>query len=465
MKKISIADATLVGLAETLSFKEKIETARLLDRLQPDVIELPMIKNATADTLFIRTVCAFVKNSAVSVPAELSEESVKAAAAAVASAKHAVLRIEVPVSPVGMEYKSHMKPQNVLNAAETVFKTAAELCTDCELYAADATRADIEFLKQIIDIAIENGIKKITLCDDEGKLLPDEFSEYISSVKAVIPVLENCRLGFVCRSSTQLSVSNALTAIKGGACEIVVSCNDSDLPKAEVLADIINSSGDRFGVSCDINYNELHRITKQIEWITGAQNSTKSVVKSEARDDSTPLGATDTLMTVKNAIIGLGYDLSDDDSKKVYDEFKRVACNKSVGSRELEAIIAGVALQVPPTYKLVSYVVNNGNILPASSQIKLLKNGKEVFGIATGDGPVDASFTTLEQIIGTHFELDDFQIQAVTEGRDSLGSALVKLRHGGKLYSGNGISTDIIGSSIRAYINAVNKIVYEEALK
>ena len=90
------------------------------------------------------------------------------------------------------------------------------------------------------------------------------------------------------------------------------------------------------------------------------------------------------------------------------------------------------------------------------------KDGKEISGISIGDGPVDASFRTLEQIIGHHFELDDFQIQSVTEGREAVGSAIVKLRHNGKLYSGNGVSTDIIGSSIRAYINAVNKIVYEE---
>lgn len=103
-----------------------------------------------------------------------------------------------------------------------------------------------------------------------------------------------------------------------------------------------------------------------------------------------------------------------------------------------------------------------GNIISASAQIKLEKDGRELTGISLGDGPVDASFRALEQMIGHHFELDDFQIQSVTEGREAMGSALVRLRHDGKLYSGNGISTDIIGSSIRAYINAVNKIVYEE---
>jgi len=120
-------------------------------------------------------------------------------------------------------------------------------------------------------------------------------------------------------------------------------------------------------------------------------------------------------------------------------------------------------LQVPPTYKLISYVINNGNIISSSAQLRLSKGDEELEGICIGDGPVDAAFRAIEQIIGRHYELDDFQIQTVTEGRDSMGSALVRLREGGKLYSGTGISTDILGASIRAYINALNKIVYEEA--
>ena len=116
----------------------------------------------------------------------------------------------------------------------------------------------------------------------------------------------------------------------------------------------------------------------------------------------------------------------------------------------------------PPTYKLNSYVINSGNVISASANIQMEKNGQPVSGICVGDGPIDAAFLAIEQIAGRHYELDDFQIQAVTEGREAMGSALVRLRSGGKLYSGNGISTDIIGASIKAYLNALNKIVYEE---
>jgi 2-isopropylmalate synthase len=119
-------------------------------------------------------------------------------------------------------------------------------------------------------------------------------------------------------------------------------------------------------------------------------------------------------------------------------------------------------MQVPPTYALDSYVVTSGNTISATAHMKLKKLGKTVEGVSLGDGPIDAAFLAIEQITGQHFELDDFQIQAVTEGREAMGQTIVKLRSNGKVYSGQGISTDIVGAGIRAYLSALNKIVYEE---
>ena len=157
----------------------------------------------------------------------------------------------------------------------------------------------------------------------------------------------------------------------------------------------------------------------------------------------------------------LGYDLSDDDNAKVYKEFKRVSEKKKVGIKEMEAIIATASLQVAPTYQLVDFVINSGNIITPTAQVTLEKDDKKLKGLSSGDGPIEAAFLAVEMIVGVHYELDDFQIQAVTEGSEAVGNALVKLRYNGKLYSGSGISTDIIGASIRAYINAINKIVFD----
>ena len=125
-----------------------------------------------------------------------------------------------------------------------------------------------------------------------------------------------------------------------------------------------------------------------------------------------------------------------------------------------EATIASSSLVL--TYVLDSYVVTSGNTISATAHLKMHRQDKILQGVSVGDGPIDAAFLAIEQITGQHYELDDFQIQAVTEGREAMGQTIVKLRSQGKVYSGRGISTDIVGASIRAYINALNKIVYEE---
>jgi len=117
---------------------------------------------------------------------------------------------------------------------------------------------------------------------------------------------------------------------------------------------------------------------------------------------------------------------------------------------------------VPPTYKLDTYVVNTGNNISAMAHLKISKNGTPMEGIAIGDGPIDAAFLAVAQVVGSRYELDDFQIRSITEGHEAMGETIVKLRNNGKIYSGRGLSTDIVGSGILAYINALNKIVHEE---
>ena len=186
-------------------------------------------------------------------------------------------------------------------------------------------------------------------------------------------------------------------------------------------------------------------------------------VKKSNKGVDGKLTADATLKDVITVSKKLGYDLTDEDYGKVYEEFKRVITKKEViGSTELDAIIASTAMQVPSTYHLVTYVVNNGNIIPATANVTLERDGEKFSGVSTGDGPIDAAFHAIEQIIGHHYELDDFQIHSVTKGREAVGSSVIRLRANGKLYSGNGVSTDIISACIRAYVNALNKIVYEE---
>ena len=455
--KIKIFDRTLCREDRSFSFKEKIEIARQLEKLNVNTVEIPEIDNIKSDTLLIRTIASFVKDAVLSVAVGQTKQGVDNAANALNTAAKSRLRIELPVSTVGMEYTCHKKAPKMLELITELVSYAKEKCNDVEFCAIDATRAETEFLKEVIDTASNAGATVITLCDTAAEMMPDTFGEFVGGFKK-----DSLQMGVMCDNKNGLAVADAVIAIKNGIDTVKTSVGGKDIP-LETFAAIIKNCGNSCGIQSDIKITEFNRIIKQINWITDNVKNEKTAISTASIEDDMEFDANDDSDTVLAAVMKLGYDLSEEDSAKVYEEFLRVAEKRKITLTELDAIVAAVALQVPPTYKLVNYVVNSSNVITSSAQITLEKDGEALQGISTGDGPIDAAFLALEQIMGTHFELDDFQIQSVTQGKEAMGSALVKLRKDGKLYSGNGISTDIISASIKAYINAVNKIVYEEA--
>ena len=458
MRTIKIADTTLSKPESSFSFKEKIEIARQLEKLNADVIELPEIEIPRTDILLIKTLSSFVKNAVISVAAGVGEQSIEHAAEALCDIPRRSIRIELPLSPVGMEYTCHKKPERILQYIVSAVQSAKQKVGNVEFCAGDATRAETDFLKKAVKAAAEAGADTVTLCDDAAEMMPDDFAEFVKSISAEIDI----PIGVKCSDKNGLASACSILAVKSGACAVKtgVCC---DAAETDSFVSMITSCGNSYDIKTNIKTTEIHRTVKQIKWIiANAKNEQTAVTVSSSEQNGEMLDIKDSKNDVSAAVRKLGYDLSEEDDQRVYDEFLRVAAKKAVGQKELDAIVASTALQVPATYTLKSYVINNGNIITASAHIVLLKDGKEIQGISVGDGPIDAAFLSINQIIGRHFELDDFQIQAVTEGKEAMGSALVRLRSGGKLYSGNGISTDIIGASIRAYISAVNKIVYEE---
>ena len=454
--KIKVADRTLCTGSAVFGFKEKIEIARQLEKLSVDAIELPKIENDKADTLLIRTIASFVKKAVISIEVH-NKADVDKALLALNTAANSRIRIELPVSTVGMEYTFHQKAAKMLEIIKETVAYAKEKCNDVEFCAVDATRAEEEFLKTAVTEAVKAGANFVTLCDSTAEMLPDKFGEFVAQFK-----VDGAEFGVMCENKNGLAAADAVIALSKGANTVKTAVGGSIIP-LETFASILKNCGNGCGFESTLKFTELNRIINQINWIANNTKTEKSVtnVVSTVEDDI-ELDANDDKEAVMTAVLKLGYDLSEADSLKVYDEFLRAAAKKRITAKELDAIVASVALQVEPTYKLVNYVVNSGNIITSSAQITLEKDGVALQGISTGDGPIDAAFHAVEQIIGCHYELDDFQIQSITEGKGAMGSALVRLRKNGKLYSGKGISTDIIGASIKAYINAVNKIVYEE---
>ena len=467
MERIRISDMTMKqGNKDfSLSFKEKIELAKLLDKLGASVIELEGIQNARIDALRIKSIALAVKESVIAVPVQLNTENIQACWNAVSQAKHPRLQVCAPVSSVQMEYLFHKKPDAMKAAVSEAVAAAAKLCADVEFVADDATRSDPAFLYDIIAATIEAGAKTVTVCDTAGAMLPDEFAVFINGIYENVPALKNVTLGVACSDALSMADSCAISAVRAGAREIKAAAYRLDAVSLPNMAKVLSAKGDAFGVSCAVRTTQLKRITDQIAWMYETGKSKNSPFENGVQEDEAGVYLTthDDLTAVLKAAERLGYDLSEEDGAKVYEAFKAIAQKKEkVSARELDAIVASAAMQVPPTYVLDTYVITAGNTISSTAHLKIAKADTMLEGVCVGDGPIDAAFLAIERITGQHYELDDFQIQAVTEGREAMGQTVVKLRSSGKVYSGRGISTDIVGASIRAYINALNKIVYEE---
>lgn len=467
MNQIKISDVTMKHMTEgaSLSFREKIELSKLLDTLGASVIELEGVGEARTDALRVKSIAAAVKNSTVAVPVALNNDNINLVWSALKSAKHPRLQVCAPASSVQMEYLYHKKPEAVLEDIKESISVCKELCDDVEFVADDATRSDNAFLSKAITTAIEAGATTITVCDSAGTMFPQEFAQFIANLFDLTPALKEVNLGVSCNNELFLADACAIAAIMQGAVEIKAAAYCTNTASLTNVAKIISTKSATMNITTGISVSQLSRIIGQITWMCETQRKKTSPFDSGVRTDDEDVYLTvhDEADSILKAVATLGYDLSQEDGPKVVEAFRKIAAKKEqVSIRELDAIVASAAMQVPQTYQLETFVINSGNTISSTAHMKLKKNGEVLEGVCIGDGPIDAAFLAIESITGRHYELDDFQLKAVTEGREAMGQTIVRLRSGGKLYSGRGISTDIVCAGINAYLSALNKIVYEE---
>lgn len=475
MRDISVSDATMSMAAETgavgLTFKEKLETAKLLDRLGVSVIEVEGIAREKVDLLRIKSIASIVRGAALAVPVALDGSDAEAVSSALAEAPRSRLQVVASLSPARMEYVHHLKPDAMAEAVEGAVARCRALGRQVELVARDATRADAEYLRSVVARAARAGAEVVTVCDDAGAMLPEEFARFVAGLREDVPELAGVSLGVSCSNAMYMADACAVAAVMAGADEVKASSYPLGFVSTDRLAKILHDRSDAVGASCGVRAAEMDRIVSQVRWVCearrpkdGAPEPGRAGAAAEpAPEDDVALVASDDVEAVTRAAARLGYDLSPEDAASVYEAFQRIATKKgTVGSRELDAIVASSALQVPPTYVLESYVINSGNLIRATAHVRVRRGEEELESLAVGDGPIDAAFMALEKAAGEHYALADFQIQAVTQGQEAMGQTVIKLEHGGKVYPGIGISTDVIGSSIRAFVNALNKIAYDE---
>ena len=461
MKNVRISDVTLAR--EGLSFREKLEIAKLLDKTGVDIINFGKINDEKVDLLAIRTLSPIFTDAVFACTVGSDKEETEKAASAISGAKKARLVVALPVSPVQMEYVCGKKPADMINLISDSVAYASSLCADVEFEAIDASRGEYEFVCSAINAAITAGAKTVTVCDTAGDMLPCEVRAFMKKLFADIPALDGISVSVMCSDKLKSANASLLEAVSAGAGEVRASALGDDIPSIKAFSDAVSAKGETFGITVSANVMNLGQVCSQIASMVNDKKAGSAFDnRVGASTHGTSLGADTDLPALRRAVEELGYELSDDDTVKVYDAFSRIASKKLVTPRDLDAIVASAAHQVPPVYRMVNYVITSGNLIGSTAHVVLEKDNVQITGLSAGNGPVDAAFLAVEQITGHHFELDDFQIQAVTEGREAVGEAIVRLRANGKLYSGKGVSTDIVGAGLRAYISALNKIVYDE---
>lgn len=503
-KMIKIFDTTLRDGEQSpgcsMNLKEKIEMAKQLEKMKVDIIEAGFAISSPGDFISVKTVAETVKDCTVASLARTTEQDIDRAWEALSGAASPRIHTFIATSPIHMEHKLLMTPEEVYERSVAMVKHAKRYCGDIEWSAEDATRSDPVFLAKVIEGVIKAGATTINLPDTVGYTTPDEYYEFLMKVQELAPSMGNISLSSHCHNDLGLGVANSLAAIKAGAAQIECTINGigerAGNAAMEEIVMALHTRKDILNADTRIVTTEIMRSSSLLSRITGVKvQPNKAIVGENAFAHEAGIHqhgvmknkATYEIMTPEsiglnenNLVLGkhsgkhafrdkvkqLGYELTEAEIDRMFAKFKELADKKKqVYDRDIEALIAKEAVQVPKTYCLQSFVINSGNAITSTAVIKMVKDGRVMEKVSRGEGPIDASFKAIEKIVGIDFKLEDYQIQSVTEGEDALGDALVKISDSdGTIFAGRGLSTDIIEASIHAYINAVNKMIYDKNL-
>jgi len=415
-------------------------------------------------------------------------------------AAHPRIHVFLATSPIHMEYKLNMSPEEVLESTEKMVAYAKYLCDDIEFSAEDATRSSVDFLAQVFDKAIRSGATTINIPDTVGYTTPDEYYSFLTSIIEKCPALKTVDISVHCHNDLGLGVANSIAAIKAGATQIECTVNGigerAGNAALEEIVMALNTRKDYFGVETRIDTKQIVRSSNLLTRITGVKvQPNKAIVganafaheagihqhgvlnNKETYEIMTPesigldtnklvLGKHSGRHAFSEKLTQLGYELNQEELDIAFKKFKDLADKKKdVFDKDIDALVSRQKIEVPKIYELEKYVINSGNIITSTATITIRKGDTVIEEVAAGEGPIYASFKAIEKIVGKSLELDDFSLSSVTEGEDALGDAVVRLKENNRVYIGRGLSTDIIEASITAYINAVNKMMFENENK
>jgi 2-isopropylmalate synthase len=499
MDKLIIFDTTLrdgeQAPGASLNHAEKLEIAHALACLGVDIIEAGFPVSSVGDFEAVQAVAKSVKGPVICGLARAIKGDIDAAFEATKPNKRARIHVFLATSKIHMQYKFKKAEDEILRLAVEAVKYARKLCHDIEFSPEDASRTERLFLFKVVEAVIKAGATTVNIPDTVGYAVPHEYGDLIRAIKENVPNIDKAIISVHCHNDLGLAVANSLSGVRNGARQVECTVNGlgeraGNASMEEIVMGIKTRKDIFSGISTQINTTQIYKVSRLVSKLTGfvvapnkaivghnafrhesgihqdgllKHRSTYEIIKPEDvgfTGSGFVLGKHSGRHALGERLKELGFtDLTQGELDKINERFKALADKKkTVFDDDLISIVEDEFKPVKSLWMLDSFEINSGTNITPTAKVSLKIKNKTLSVQSIGDGPVDACFKAIDKITGVKGELQDYRIEAVTKGKDALGEVSLKLKAKGKVVSSRGSSTDIVESSIRAYLNALNKI-------
>jgi 2-isopropylmalate synthase len=478
----------------TMTFEEKIEVADMLDAMGVDIIEAGFPIASEGDFEAVSAVAKRAKNATIAGLARAINADIDRAGEAVRQARRGRIHTFVSTSPIHLAHQMRKTEAEVLEIISATVTRARNLVEDVEWSAMDATRTPIDYLCRCVEAAIKAGATTINLPDTVGYATPEEYFAMFRDVRARVPNADKAVFSTHCHNDLGLAVANSLAALTGGARQIECTINGigerAGNAALEEVVMAIRTRADVLPYSTGIDTTMLSRASRLVSAVTNFPvQYNKAIVGRNAfahesgihqdgvlkhqrtyeimTPESVGVGKTSLVMgkhsgrnAFRTKLKELGYELGENAFEDAFNRFKALADRKKhVYDEDIEALVDDNVAHMHERMKVTGLTVIAGTMGPQTATLTLEIDGVAQTVQATGNGPVDATFNAIKQLVPHDARLDLYQVHAVTEGTDAQAEVSVRLEEGGRLVTGRGAETDTMVASARAYVSALNKLL------
>ncbi|NLL17559.1 MAG: 2-isopropylmalate synthase [Clostridia bacterium] len=480
----------------SLNTQEKLDIAQQLARLGVDVIEAGFPITSKGDFEAVKAIAETVKGPAICGLARASEKDIDRAWEALQGAEYPCIHTFIATSDIHLKYKLKMTREEVLEAIAKAVSYARRFTDYVEYSPEDGSRTDTDFICRVVETAIKAGARVVNIPDTVGYATPEEFGAFIANITNRVPNIDQAILSVHCHNDLGLAVANTLAALRNGARQVEGTINGigeraGNVALEEVIM-TLRTRKDIYGLRTNINTEEIYRTSRLVSTMTGmATSGNKPIVGKNVFVHESGIHQDGVLkerttyeimnpatigLTINNIVLGkhsgrhafkerlaeLGFTLSEEELNKAFVRFKDLADRKKeITDRDLEALVEDQIRRVPEKFQLEHMHISSGNRVVPTATVGIRFNEQLVEEAACGDGPIDAVFKAIDKITGISVCLKHYALNAVTGGKDAMGEVVVRLAVKDKVFVGRGLSVDVIEASARAYINALNKAVFD----